>query len=117
MSVSACWEPLVISSSSACVGRPRTVSRAATAARSAGSPSVVEYWSVRPTTASCSAAAKAARVPGPSNSSGAGRPPANEITPGCCVRARMSRTGEDCTPRSRAASGGVAAISTVIGRA
>ena len=32
--------------------------------------------------------------PTASNSSGAGRPPANEITPGRAVRARMSRTGE-----------------------
>ena len=90
------------------------MSRAATAARSAGSPSVVEYCSVRPTALSCSAAANATRVPGPSNSSGAGSPPAKEMTPGCWVSARMSRTGEDCTPRSRAASGGVGAASTVI---
>ena len=43
------------------------------------------------------------RNPGASNSSGAGRPPANEMTPGCSVSARMSRTGEERTPRRRAA--------------
>ena len=57
-----------------------------------------------------------ARARRPSNSSGAGRPPANEITPGRSVSARMSRTGDDCTPRSRAASGGVGGVSTVIRR-
>ena len=124
ISVSACCEPLVISSSPAPVGSPRAVSRAATAARSAGSPSVVEYCSERPAAASVSTAANAARSPAASNSSGAGSPPANEIIPGRSVSARISRTGDDWTSRSRAASGGAAESSrmgsemrAVIGRA
>ena len=48
------------------------------------------------------------RSPAVSNSSGAGSPPANEITPGRAVSARMSRTGELRTPRSRAATCGSA---------
>jgi hypothetical protein len=46
------------------------------------------------------------RRPSASNSSGAGRPPAKEITPSCSVRARMSRIGEERTPRSRSATSG-----------
>ena len=100
------------STSSGVVASPRAVRRAAIAARSAGSPSVVEYCSDRPAASPSSTAANAACSPSASKSSGAGSPPANEITPGRAVSARISRTGEERTPRRRAASGGVAGSSS-----
>ena len=90
--------------------RPRPPSRAAIAARNAGSPSVVEYCSVA---GEASAAANASASPARSKSSGAGRPPANETTPGRAVSARISRTGELWTPARRAAGGGGGAAGAV----
>jgi hypothetical protein len=85
---------------SASVSSPRDVSRWAITERSAGSPSVVEYCKTRPAESSAKTAANASRRPTTSNSSGAGRLPANDTTPGRSVNARMSRTGElDTRPR------------------
>src|SRR4051794_38609549 len=71
-------------------------------------PSVGEYCSaVRPVEPST--AANEARAPSRSNSSGAGSPPAKEITPGRSVRASRPRVTEDFTAATRADSGGTTA--------
>ena len=80
--VSACWEPL---RDEDVVGVRRQPAGAEAGRRSppaaAGSPSVVEYCSVRPGVPQ-RIVERAARSPSASKSSGAGRPPANEMTPG-----------------------------------
>ena len=106
-SVSACWEPLVTSSSSASVGSPRAVSRAAIAARSSGSPSVVEYWSARPARSSEQRGRE--RVAQARRRRTARAPAGRRRTrsrPARAVSARISRTGELRTPRRREAIGG-----------
>lgn len=93
--------------SSASVGSPRADVRSARAARSAGSPSVVEYCRAR-WGASANTSRNAAAIPSASNSSGAGSPPAKLITSGRAVTARISRTGDPPIAVARAASGGTA---------
>jgi hypothetical protein len=79
--------------------------KAASRARSAGSPSVVEYCSARVASGPAITAAKAAPSPSTSNVSGAGRPPASEITSGRIAIWSNSRTGEEWVSRRRRESG------------
>lgn len=90
------------------MGSPRAEVRAASAARSAGSPSVVEYCRACADD-SASTARYARAIPSASNSSGAGSPPAKLITSGRAVTARMSRTGEPPIEEARAARDGTGA--------
>src|SRR4051812_47477009 len=78
---------------------------AASRARSAGSPSVVEYCSARVASGPDITSAKAAASPATSNVSGAGSPPASEITSGRMAIWSSSRTGEECVSFRRRASG------------
>ena len=103
---SACCEPVVTSSSSASHASPREQKRSASSARSAGSPSVEEYCSARAATVGASVRANASAMSSAGNSSGAGRPPAKEITSARWVSSRMSRTGEERTSPRREESGG-----------
>ena len=99
ISVSACCEPFVINSSSACGREP---ARREPLGDERAQPRVALGRRVlqRPASASSARArSNAALSPATSNSSGAGRPPANEMTPGRSVSASSSRTGELAAPR------------------
>ena len=110
-SVSACWEPVRTAARRPGGGKARaTQSRAAIAARNAGSPSVVEYLQRR---GRGQRGGERLGQPRAIEDSGAGRPPANETTPGRAVSARISRTGELWTPARRAAGGGGGAAGAV----
>ena len=101
-----------MSRSSAPVGSPRPVRRAAIR-RAQGRVALGRGVLQRaPARSSASTAAYAARRPAASKSSGAGRPAASEMTPGRAVSARISRTGEPATPRSREARGGGGTLGT-----
>ena len=88
--------------------------RSASSARSPGSPSVEEYCSARAATVGASVRANASAMSSAGNSSGAGRPPAKEITSARWVSSRMSRTGEERTSPRREESGGGGVGITVI---
>jgi hypothetical protein len=96
---------VVISRSSAATGRPRPDMKAARRARNPGSPSVVEYCSARTASGPASTSSNAARRPGTSNVSGAGRPPASEMISGRIAICSSSRTGEDWVAARRSDKG------------
>src|SRR4051794_12689425 len=91
------WRPVV--------SRPRVPMNAARRSRNAGSPSVSEYCSDRTASAPLKTSSNAARRPGTSNVSGAGRPPARLMIWGCIAVSSSSRTGEDCVSARRRESG------------
>src|SRR3954466_3793616 len=86
-----CWEPESTRICSLDTGNPNSASQSANRARSMGSPSLGPYC--------CNAAARQSCVQAESckigMASALGKPPTNEIIPGACAAARISRTNED----------------------
>ena len=101
----ACCDPWVTSTCSASTGRSRRAAVwRATHARRSGEPSVVEYWS-RAAGRSRSTRSVISRSSSTGKASGAGRPPASEIMPGCSVTFSRSRMADERRPAIRPASG------------
>ncbi len=82
-----CWEPESTITRPAGQSRPIPANSSAIRARSSGSPSVGPY---------CSSAPGGAVIWMSAKVSGAGKPPAKEITSGCSEASSMARTAEPC---------------------